>query len=278
MQEHTIGTVRFLSYDRFEPFRNLTNVVTTRAGGTSAGPYKGLNLGFHVGDDAGAVLENRALLSQALGIEPEDLTVPGQVHGTTVKVVGASERGRGAVSDDGGIDGADALITRARGVPLMVLVADCVVISLYDPRHAAIGLAHAGWKGTLGRIAERTVQSMQDAFGSDPRELFAGISPSIGKGHYEVGQEVLEAFHKEFGRSEAGKFIQEDMHGTCYLDLWGMNEARLLAAGLGADHIEVAEMCTACHPDLFYSHRHDQGTTGRFAGLIMLHSSGSRLF
>ncbi len=201
-----------------------------------------------------------------------------QVHGSAVSVVGASERGGGAVSEENATAGADALITRKPGVPLMVLVADCVAVSFYDPKRCAIGVAHAGWKGTLGRITERTVDSMAEAFRSDPGDLFAGISPSIGKGHYEVGPEIVEAYQKEFGRSGSSQFIQEDMDGTCYLDLWGMNESRLRAAGLPAAHIEVTDMCTACHPTLFYSHRHDQGQTGRFGALIMLHSSGSRVY
>ncbi|MFQ5511411.1 MAG: peptidoglycan editing factor PgeF [Candidatus Krumholzibacteriia bacterium] len=278
MREHKTGNLRFFSYRSFEPFRYLTNVVTTRVGGTSKPPYEGLNLGLHVGDDADDVLENRALASQALGIEPEALTFPEQIHGNVVAAVGGKERGCGAVTADNAVKGADALITRSPGVPLTVLVADCVAISFYDPRRAAIGLAHAGWKGTLGRIAERTVEAMQTEYDSSPGDLHAGIGPSIGKGHYEVGREVLEAFGKEFGRSEAARFIREDMHGTCYLDLWGLNASQLQAAGIDADHIEVTESCTACRPDLFYSHRHEQGTTGRFAGLIMLHAPGSRLY
>ena len=278
MQQHTIGRIQFFSYRRFEPFRNLTNVVTTRVGGDSKAPYQGLNLGLHVGEDADTVLENRALVSQVLGIEPETLTFPEQVHGAEVAVVGAAERGSGAVSEDNAVAASDALVTREPGVPLVVLVADCVPICFYDPRRAAVGIAHAGWRGTFGRIAERTVQCMQDEFGCRPGDLFAGIGPSIGKGHYDVGPDVLEACQEEFGRSAASRFVKEDMDGTCYLDLWGLNESRLQAAGIPADQIEVTETCTDCHPALFYSHRHDKGTTGRFASLIMLHASGSRTY
>jgi YfiH family protein len=173
--------------------------------------------------------------------------------------------------------GADAMVTNIADLPLVVMVADCIALSFFDPQRHVIGLAHAGWKGSLGRIAQKTVSTMADSFECDPGDIIACISPSIGKGHYEIGQDIFDAYKKEFGRP-ALDFIREDMDGTCYLDLWMVNEAQLLAAGLNAANIEVSEMCTACHPDLFYSHRHENGNTGRFAGLIELHASGQRSY
>jgi YfiH family protein len=275
MKQHKVGDILYLWYERFEHSRNVTNIVTTRKGGRSAGDFASLNLGLHVGDDPDMVLENRAMICQCLAIEPEELTCANQVHGTTVAVVESDNRGRGAIMDDEAITGADAMVTNVAEVPLMVLVADCVAVSLYDPGRNAIGLAHAGWKGSLGRIVEKTVRQMTASFGTDPADVIAGVSPSIGKGHYEVGQEVFEAFTKEFGR-DARRFIREDMDGTCYLDLWDLNAWQLRNTGLEEKHIEVAEMCTACHPSLFYSHRHENGRTGRFASLIMMHASGYR--
>lgn len=278
MKEHKAGDFRFLSYVSFDAFPNVTNVVTTRVGGRSTGRYASLNLSFRSGDEADTVLENRAVVSQSLGIEPEALTCPEQVHGSVVAVVTEGDRGKGAITEDDAISGVDSLVTNVRGLPLMVLVADCVALSLYDPANGAVGLAHAGWKGTLGRVAERTVAAMADAFGTRAADLFAGISPSIGRGHYEVGQEVFDAFVSEFGRGKANRFLPEDMDGTFYLDLWGMNEHQLVTAGLDPEQITIAEMCTACHPNLFYSHRHEGGDTGRIAGLIMIHASGSRSY
>lgn len=278
MKEIRIGELELLAYPRFEPYRKVTNVVTTRLGGRSAGAYGSLNLGLHVGDDSDAVLENRALVAQAVGTDPEALTIPQQVHGNTVAVVGKQERGRGAVTDDDALAKVDALVTNTPDVPLMVLVADCVTVSLYDPARHAIGLAHAGWKGTLGRIAERTVEEMTGAFGSKPADIIAGIGPSIGRGHYDVGEEVFEAFRREFGVKESGDFCVEDMDGTCYLDLWVANETQLLAGGLRQENIAISEMCTACYPARFYSHRRENGDTGRFAAITMLHSSSSRSY
>lgn len=275
MKETKIGDIEFLSYPGFEAYRNVTNVVTTRAGGGSSGAYASLNLSLHVGDDPDTVLENRALLAQALGIEPLALTIPQQVHGNHVAIVKSRDRGRGAVDYDDALLKADAAVTNTPNLPLMVLIADCVAVSLHDPKQNAIGLAHAGWKGTLGRIAGHTVAKMEEAFGSDPADLIAGISPSIGRGHYDVGEDVVTAFRKEFGRPAAADFTEEDMDGTCYLDLWAANEAQLLERGVAEKNVTVSEMCTACIPERFYSHRHESGKTGRFAAVIMLRSAAN---
>jgi YfiH family protein len=278
MQENKIGDLEILSYLRFEPHRGVTNIVTTRVGGRSAGVYSSLNLGLHVGDDPDTVLENRALISEALAIDPEAFTIAEQVHRTKVGVIKATHRGRGAVTADDALARTDAMITNVSGIPLTVLIADCVAVSIYDPDKNAIGLTHAGWKGTLGRIAEATVKRMEREYECDAANLLVGLSPAIGKGHYEVGEDLLEAFREEFGRERALEFIQEDMDGTCYLDLWGFNEWQLVECGVPRESIEISGLCTACHPERFYSHRHDGGNTGRFAALVMLHSGTSRQY
>jgi len=278
MQENRIGSLEFLSYRSFEAYRNVTNVVTTRLGGSSTGAYESLNLAFHVGDDSAAVLENRAILARAMGFELETLTVPEQVHKTKITVVKNAHRGKGALSDDGRIGKADAMVTNMPEIPIMVLVADCVAVSFFDTKRNVIGLAHAGWKGTLGRIAVLTLKKMESTFGCEPADVIVGLSPSIGRGHYEVGSEVLDAFVEGFGRKEAQEFIQEDMDGTCYLDLWAANEWQLKNCDLPEENITVAEMCTSCHPARFFSHRHESGNTGRFAGLMMLHGETSRQY
>ena len=278
MQAHKIGAIEFYSYGALERYRKVTNIVSTRLGGRSEAPYASLNLGLHVGVDPDTVLGNRAALCQVLGIEPERPTIPEQVHKAEVAVVDASHRGRGAVVDDDAVAGADALVTGTPDVPLMIFIADCVAVSFYDPDNNAIGIAHAGWRGTVGRIAERTVRTMVDAFGTDPGDVIVGLSPAIGKDHYEVGQDVFDAFKSEFGKEGAAAFLQEDMHGTCYLDLWEANAWQLRGAGIPGDHIEISGMCTACHPDLFSSPRHENGRTGRFAGLVMLHGSTWRAY
>jgi YfiH family protein len=278
MQENRIGELSFLSYSNYETHRNVTNVVTTRVGGKSAAPYESLNLALHVGDKADTVLENRARLAQALGLEPEALTVPEQVHKIKVSVVKNAHRGRGAVTEEDALPKADAMVTNVPEIPLMVLIADCVALSFYDRKRNVIGLAHAGWRGTLEEIAVETVRKMEKTFGCEPEDIIVGISPSIGRGHYEIGEDVSKAFIEKFGRGAAREFVEEDMDGTCYLDLWAANEYQLREHGIHGDNILIAEMCTACHPDKFYSHRHENGKTGRVGAIMMLHSTTTRQY
>lgn len=278
MQENRIGNLRFYSYPLLEAYRNVTNVVTTRHGGKSKEPYASLNLAFHVGDDAGTVLENRAKLSSALGVEPESLTVPEQVHKTKISLVKTAHRGRGAITEDDALPKADAMVTNVPEIPIMVMIADCVAVSFFDSKRNVIGLAHAGWQGTLSRISELTLKKMENTFGCEPEDILVGVSPSIGRDHYVVGQEVLDAYIEEFGRGVAQEFVQEDMDGTCYLDLWAANEYQIRELGVPGDNIQIAEMCTACHVEDFYSHRQEDGKTGRVAAVMMLHSETDRQY
>jgi len=277
MKEHDYGSAKFLSYTRFEDVRNVSNIVTTRVGGASEGAFSAMNMSFNVGDDPDVVLQNRAIVSQALGVEPEYLTLPEQVHGSKVVAVDKADRGKGAITHDDAIAGADALVTRTPGLPLVVTLADCVAVSLYDTKKNAIGLAHAGWKGTLGRIAAKTLECMVSEFGTAPGDVFAGISPSIGPGHFEVGQDVLDNFRNEFG-AEASEFAQEDMDGTCYVNLWLANESQLTGAGVPIGNIQISEIDTAARTDIFYSHRRENGKTGRFAAIMVIHGSPGRIY
>jgi hypothetical protein len=277
MIEHTVAGVQYLTYEIFDPFVKVTNAVTTRHRGSSRPPYDTLNLGLHVGDDTDAVLENRAIVAEVLGFDPEAWTLGEQVHGAGVAVVRAGDSGRGAVTEDDALGGADALVTNEPGVPLGILIADCVAVSLYDPARHVAAIAHAGWKGTLGRIAEKTVGVMSSVFGTDPSDIVAGLSPSVGKCHYTVGREVADAYVEEFG-SDASRFLDEGATGEWQLDLPGAIDVQLLRSGVREGRIENAGRCTACEAPLFFSYRGQGPRTGRFAGIIMLHSAGRRFY
>ncbi|MBI3922746.1 MAG: peptidoglycan editing factor PgeF [Armatimonadetes bacterium] len=262
----------FFSFDLFDQLDGVTNVISSRVAGMSGGPFHSLNLGFHVGDDEQAVLENRRRLCTALKVDPESLVTGQQVHGTTVSVVTASDKGRGAVSWTGGLPATDALVTEVPGVPLLVLVADCVALSFCDPKRGVIALAHAGWKGTVGGIAQKTVAKMGESFGCNPFDIVVGVSPSIGPCCYKVGDEVVTALHEAFPEQASRCFVGNHS-GSPHLDLWKANAYQLLQAGVTPDHIEVSGICTACNTDRFYSHRAETGRTGRFGGLIVMSPS-----
>jgi YfiH family protein len=248
-----------IRYFHFEIFRDypITQAIFTRLGGVSPSPWSSLNVGGTVGDAPDRVQENRRRVFDCVGRSLETLHDVWQVH--SAKVVQAKEP-RGTMP----FVQADILISETPGITLFMRFADCVPIFLYDPQKAAIGMVHAGWLGTVRRAAEAAVQGMIQAFGSSPGDLLAGIGPSIGPDHYEIGEDVIRQFSLSFGPI-AEDFIQ-NRNGIHYLDLWAANQHLLEAQGLSM--IEVAGHCTVCENTDWFSHRAEQGRTGRFAALL----------
>lgn len=246
----------------------LTAAFSTRKGGVSEGPLAELNLGLHVDDDQGRVLENRRRFCAALGIDAGRIVCGEQVHGTRTAVVGLSEIGRGALTADTALPATDALVTADPGVPLAAFFADCVPLFLYDPVRHAAALAHAGWRGTVAGIGLETVRVMQRYCGVEPADVRAAIGPSIGPCCYRVGPEVAERFTRTFG-ADSGVLKEED-DGSLKADLWQANRLVLIRAGLRPEHIETAGICTACRAEDYFSYRASRGRTGRMAALMML--------
>jgi hypothetical protein len=222
-------------------------------------------VGGTVGDDGENVAENRRRSFAALGRPPDSLFDVWQVHGNQVARADAPRPLHQPHQP------ADAIITDRPGLSLFMRFADCVPIFLYDPLHRAIGLAHAGWQGTLKRTAAAAVQAMQAQYGSRPAELLACIGPSIGAHHYPVGPEVVRQARQAFG-AEAAEFLRSSngsgADSTVQFDLWSAN--RLVLTGVGVRQIEVCELCTACDLENWYSHRAEKGETGRFGALIAI--------
>jgi YfiH family protein len=278
MQQNNAGPLEFFTYDVFSRFEDVSCVVTTRAGGLSEGCYESLNLGLRCGDDPPVVIDNRAQLSLLTGAFPDLPTFGKQVHGNRVAVVTGDLIGSGASDADTAIPDTDAMITDIPDVPLVVLVADCCSVSLYDPVHRAIGTAHAGWRGTVAGIAAATVDKMRGEFGSDPADLLAGIGPSIGVCCYEVGDEVVDRLRDSYPDLVEQLLTTPAGATRPHFDLWNANRLMLSRAGVPDPKIETAGVCTSCRTDLFYSHRAEHGRTGRFGCLIMLHDRTRRVY
>jgi len=243
----------FYRFSSLEGFDGLVQGVFTRLGGVSRPPFDSLNVGHTVGDDLEAVELNHRRIFQTLGIPRDRVVTCHLTHSTRVAVVGEEHLGKVIPATDG-------LVTNTPYVFLMLRFADCVPIVLYDPAKRAVGLIHAGWKGSILGIAYEAVRVMQQAFGSRPDDILAGIGPSIGPCCYEVGEDVIA-----FARRNLGAYVPlvEQSGGSVHLDLWELN--RLHLAWAGVRRIEVSEICTACRRDEFFSHRADRGRTGRFA-------------
>ena len=285
MQLNFSNDVSYYTFSSLSAFPELIHAVSTRHGGVSQPPFATLNLTWASGDEPRAVEENHRRLCAALGIARESLVSPRQVHSAEVHRVGAGDSGRF-------IPDCDALISDEPGVPLLLRFADCVPILLYDPRRKAIGLAHAGWRGTVAGMAQAAVQAMVEALGSAPDDLVAAVGPSIGPCCYEVGVEVAAAVDAAFGPdsgllkppawpsaekrrkrkpstlSAPSALPPTSKPQSLHFDLWSANERQLRAAGV--QQIEVAGLCTACHRDEFYSYRAENGRTGHHSALICL--------
>jgi YfiH family protein len=248
-------------FNNLSAFADIRHFVSGRAGGVSTGEKGSLNLSFNAEDISEHVNINRTRLANALGLPLSRLLFPGQTHSNHVAVV------RDA-SEPLSLNNTDALITDCKGISVCVMSADCVPVLLYDVRKKAIGAVHAGWKGTTSKILTATVIKMQEAFQTDPADLIAAIGPSIGPEVYEVGEEVIIAAQKAFGR-DAG-VLHNTISGKGHLDLWKANLLQLTALGVPEASVEVAGICTYTQHELFFSARRSQHKAGRFAAGILL--------
>ena len=241
------------------------HAVSTRLGGVSQPPFDGLNLALHVGDNAENVLTNRKKFIQSLGYSVADIVTPNQVHGDKIFCVEEKDRGRGSTNYSDSISETDALITNTPDLPLMLCFADCVPVIFADVENCAVGIAHAGWKGTMKKIAAKTFLAMNEKFGTLAQNCFVGIAPSIGSCCYEIGEEVRDACRKNFPNNPE---LIEEREGKFYLDLWAANKIQLLEVGLPEENIDIAGECTCCKNSWYFSYRASKGETGRIAAVI----------
>jgi hypothetical protein len=242
-------------------------VVTTRAGGVSSGDYATLNLGLHVGDDDGKVVENRRRAATSIGAELDDFVFATQVHGRDVAEVTDADRGRGTTTLATAIEGVDAFVTTAVGPVLVTMVADCVPIALYDPRAHVAATVHAGWRGTTLRVLDAALDTMVK-LGADASHVVAGIGPAADPATYEIGPEVADAVAEAFGLAAASRLLRPGLGDRHYLDLPKANRHILLEAGVPDDQIHIAPVSTSAGGP-FFSDRAAR-PCGRFAVLLRL--------
>jgi YfiH family protein len=245
--------MEFSQFRKYE--QKLFHTITDRYGGVSQKPYDTLNLALHVADEPLNVLENRLRVSEKYDFCIKNLIYMDQVHGAHVAVIEDAMENK--------ISECDAMITNQRNIPLMVMVADCIPILLYDPVQEVIGVAHAGRNGTFLGIVQETVKKMQQHFHVLPKDILIGLGPSIHRCCYEVGSDLADIAIKNFG--EASIMIKE---GRSYLDLQLLNYHQMIEIGIQKEHIETSSICTACDENYFSYRR--EGETGRFAGFMML--------
>jgi YfiH family protein len=240
---------------------------TTRLGGISQSPYNSLNLGLHVGDKPGDVIENRRRFLNLFSLTPEDMVCCEQVHGNSVVVVGKKEQGRGALDYKTSLPGYDAMVCRTPGIMLTTFYADCIPIYLFDPDHRVVAIAHSGWKGTMGRIAVHTLRVMQKEFGCSPNNTEVFIGPGIGSCCFIIGGDLVKQVKKEFCGLEG--ILNYKLNKYTW-DLPLTNRRMLEEEGVRPENIIDCRLCTSCNQEVFFSYRREEGKTGRMAAAIGL--------
>lgn len=242
---------------------------TTRGQVDGRNAYSGVNLCDYVGDDALRVLDSRLTLAMQLGIDLDDLIMPRQTHSCRIAVIDEAFRSLDIDQQEGALEGVDALVTTLTGVVIGVNTADCVPIVLTDQQAGVIAVAHAGWRGTVGRIVEAVVNEMC-LHGAQSHRIQAAMGPSICQNCFEVGDEVVEAFsHARFDMDEIMKRNPDT--GKAHIDLRAANRAALMAAGVPAAGIVVSQHCSRCESDRFFSARRLGINSGRTLTGILRH-------
>lgn len=246
-------------FDRKYP---IICATSTRLGGVSPKPYDTLNLAYHVGDDPKNVTENRKRFCQEIMIEADSLVLARQVHSDHIEIIDDSHFGCGAYGIDDAIPDTDAMITMSHNVSIGIMTADCVPVMIYDPVKSVIGVAHAGWKGAVLMIAAKTVNKMKEVFGTKTSDCMVAFGASIKACCYEVGEEVILQFDDTFGKGKCTKGNK--------LDLPKAVELQLIDIGIERENILSDNACTACNLGLYYSHRAENGITGRMMSVMKL--------
>lgn len=247
--------------------RGLNGFCSTRLGGRSRRAYDSLNLGSNTEDDPEAVLANRRLALEAGGLAPERCVFLRQVHGEGLAEAVDSDAGRGLEAWERGLPDCDAAFTRRKGLGLAIGQADCLAVVLADPSASLLGVAHVGWRGALVDLAGALARRLL-AEGASADGLRASLSPCLGPRRLELGEAQHQAFAARY--QSLADFSSTLTQGHFHLDLWTCCRRQLVAAGVAAQRIQGLELDTAELPSLFYSHRRDQGLTGRMLTVAWL--------
>ncbi|MCR5158917.1 MAG: peptidoglycan editing factor PgeF [Prevotella sp.] len=252
----------------------VTAFSSTRQGGYSKGCYGQFNINRYCGDDEEAVRKNREALCQQLHISDDCLLMPHQVHQTKLAVVDEEMMKLPSEERSARLEGVDALMTNMTGVCIGVSTADCIPVLLFDRRYHVVCAIHAGWRGTVKRIVEKSVAKMADVYGTRPADIIAQIGPSISLDSFEVGDEVYDAFaHEGFPMETVSrKYPAVDVpSGKWHIDLPECNRRQLLATGVPAAQIAVSPVCTVKQSETFFSARRLGISSGRiFTGILLL--------
>ena len=267
---HQKGEVCWVTFPQLEQYPELSHLFTTRRGGVSKGPRESWNFGKCPEEPAEHILQNYRILADVLGTEAEKMARSNQTHTANVLEVDERHLGMG-ITRQRTYEDIDGLVTDRPGITLITTHGDCNPLYFFDPVHRVIGLAHSGWRGTLGEIAGEMIDKMRTHYGCVPSDILAGIGPGLCQDCFEVDEDVAEMFFQKHGVWR--QFGRMEKHGGLrkyYLDLKAVIRWTLMEAGVSADHIVDMQLCTRCHPEWFFSYRGQHGQNGNMVAAMML--------
>lgn len=263
-----VDGVGFLQFPSLSKLNFINHAFSTRIGGVSENEFKSMNLNFSRGDNPESVYENYKIFCKAAGFDYNTLVSSKQDHNTNVRKVTKDDCGIG-IWREHDMESVDALVTNEPNVTLVTHYADCTPIFLADPEKKVIALAHAGWRGTIAKIGEITVETMQEEYGCDPTDIIAVVGPAIGFCCYEVDAPVFEEF-ASLTELKPAYFTQTLGHGKYLIDLKETNRRMLMEAGLLSINITISDVCTKCNSGLLYSHRASNGKRGGLVAMMCI--------
>lgn len=268
MKLNNADTVPYLTYNSLSEIKFINHAFTTRLGGVSKGEFSSMNMAFNRGDSVESVTENYKRFCASAGFDYESLTASAQDHNTFVRAVTSADRGVG-IYKPRDLQSVDALITNEKGVTLVTYYADCTPLFFVDTKNKAIGLAHAGWRGTVGRIGEKVVRKMIELYGTDPADIKAAIGPAISVCCYEVDKPCADNF-LALDDLETSRFVFPKENGKFMIDLLETNRQVLIKSGVKPENITISDLCTNCNSELLWSHRATKGHRGTMSAFMCI--------
>lgn len=261
-------SVPYLIYNSLSEINFINHAFSTRLGGVSTGEFTSMNLAFNRGDKPENVTQNYRRLCNSAGFEFDSLTASAQDHHTVVRAVTSENKGVG-IYKPRDMESVDALITNEKGVTLVTYYADCTPLFFVDTKTKAIGLAHAGWRGTVGRIGEKVIEKMTELYGTNPANIVSAIGPAISVCCYEVDKPCADNFLSLEGL-DSSKFVFSKENGKYMIDLLETNRQILVSAGVKSENITISDVCTNCNSELLWSHRATNGHRGTMSAFMCI--------
>ncbi len=267
---HELGGLYYVTFPSFDQTGMVRHLYSTRRGGVSEGCLASMNLGPHRGDKPENVFENYRRICAACGTFIGNMVFSQQVHGDRILYVDQQDRGKSLLKPVEMV-GVDGLITDKPEVCLVTFHADCVPLYFLDTKQKIIGLAHAGWRGTVKGIGGKMIRTLAGDFGSDPKDILVGIGPSVGPCCFEVDLPVADEFARAFPeRTHREIILPGKREEKRNVDLWMANAVDVVLAGVPAANVTMPDLCTCCHPEYFFSHRRTGNERGSQIAMMEL--------